>query len=104
MNNHGEAYLSLSQSNTDSDRVILFFHYFFQLLDLAQADWRENSILLIDGARYHSSDETLEYLRRNTVALFISAPYSYDAAAAEMWFSYFKSKDLNPEKKSTGKL
>jgi hypothetical protein len=36
--------------------------------------------------------------------LFISAPYSYDAAAAEMWFSYFKSADLNQDKLSTGKM
>jgi transposase len=57
----------------------------------------------MDGAGYHKSDDTLEFLRRNNVAVFISAPYSYDAAACEMWFSYLKSKDLNPDHLSTGK-
>jgi hypothetical protein len=52
----------------------------------------------MDGAAYHKSDETTEFLRRNKVKVFVSAPYSYDAAFCEMWFSYFKSKNLNPEK------
>jgi transposase len=103
LNNHGEGYLSLSQSKTDSDRVILFFQYFFEKLDTDDPGWKETSILLMDNASYHNSDETLEYLRRNNVAVFLSAPYSYDAAVAEMWFSYFKSKDLNAERYSTGK-
>jgi hypothetical protein len=30
INNLGDAYLSLSQSKTDSERVILFFEYFFK--------------------------------------------------------------------------
>jgi transposase len=58
---------------------------------------------LIDGAPYHHSDEITNYLKRNNVALFIAAPYAYDAAPCEMFFSYFKSKDLNPEHLKTGK-
>lgn len=58
----------------------------------------------MDNAPYHVSDETIEYLRRSGVAVFFSAPYSYDAAAAEMWFSYFKSKDINPDGLSSGKM
>jgi hypothetical protein len=34
INNHGDAYLSLSQSRTDSEKVILFFKYFFEKIDL----------------------------------------------------------------------
>jgi transposase len=104
MNNHGDAYLALSQSKTDSERVILFFNYFFEQLDIDAPGWRENSVILMDGAPYHSSDETFEYFRRKNASLFLSAPYSYDASPCEMWFSYFKSKDLNPEGLPMGKL
>ena len=33
VNNHGDAYISLSQSKTDSARVMLFMDYFFKELD-----------------------------------------------------------------------
>ena len=33
VNNHGDAYISLSQSKTDSARVMLFMDYFFRELD-----------------------------------------------------------------------
>jgi transposase len=58
----------------------------------------------MDGASYHIHEDTIKYLERNQVNVFIAAPYSYDGAAAEMWFSYLKSKDLNPNLLSTGKM
>jgi transposase len=57
----------------------------------------------MDGAPYHKSEETTEFLRMNQVNAFISAPYSYNAAVCELWFSYLKNCDLNPNKNSTGK-
>lgn len=57
----------------------------------------------MDGAPYHKSEDTLEYLKKKNVPVFISAPYSYDAAICELWFSYFKSQDLNPENLKSGK-
>jgi hypothetical protein len=57
----------------------------------------------MDGASYHINDETQMFMRRNNVNLYFSAPYSYDAAACEMFFSYLKNKDLNPEKLKLGK-
>jgi transposase len=83
--------------------VILFFDHFFKMLDLSQPDWRESSILLLDNASYHTSDETMQYLQRNNINVFFSAPYSYDAAPCEMWFSYLKNEDLNEDRLSTGK-
>lgn len=91
MNNHGDAYLCLSQSKTDSQKVMLFFEHFFKKLDSDQPDWKENSIFLMDNASYHKSEDTMPYFHRNKVPVFYTAPYSYDAAVAEMFFSYLKS-------------
>jgi len=37
------------------------------------------------------------------IPIIFSGPHSYDAAPCELFFSYFKSVDLNPERLSLGK-
>ena len=57
----------------------------------------------MDGAPYHRSDEMLDYFRKQNAPVIISGPYSYDSAVAELWFAYFKNKNLNPEQLPMGK-
>ena len=45
INNHGDGYISLSQSKTDSARVILFMEYFFKKLDMIESNWRSECII-----------------------------------------------------------
>ena len=72
---------------------------------LTQEDpqWRKNTCLLIDGARYHRSSETRKALKQLGASFIISSPYSYDAAPVELYFSYFKREQVNPDQLSTGK-
>ena len=49
--------------------------------------WREKVVFLLDGAAYHRSTETRVCLQHLGMNVVISAPYSYSAAAAELWFS-----------------
>jgi hypothetical protein len=60
-------------------------------------------VILIDGAAYHRTADVRVLLKRLNVDYIVSAPYSYDTAPVELYFSYFKRLDLNPTKESTGK-
>ena len=42
-------------------------------------------------------------LQRLNVPIMMMGPYSYDAAPAELFFSAFKSDDVNPNKVPLGK-
>ena len=47
--------------------------------------WRENSVLLLDNASYHTHEETLKHLAFLKVPVIFSAPYSYSTASAEIY-------------------
>ena len=52
----GQVYFALTQSTTDSDVLMLFMRYLIRHLDSDSLSWRSNTIVLLDGARYHTSD------------------------------------------------
>ena len=82
---------------------MLFLRYLIRHLETDNPNWRSNTIFLLDGARYHTSEEMREHLRKMEISLIYSGPYSYSAAPIERLFSALKDGDLNPEKISTGK-
>ena len=82
---------------------MLFMRYLIKHLDLENPNWREKSIFLLDGAKYHTSDEMREYFRKMKVNIIYSGPYSYSAAPIETLFSALKRGNLNLENKPTGK-
>ena len=86
----GNVYYSLSQVNTDSDILMLFMRYLIKHLDLDSPNWREKSIILLDGAKYHTSDEMREYFCKMEVNVIYSGLYSYSAAPIETLFSALK--------------
>ena len=59
----GDMYFALTYANTDSSIMKLFFIRFCDLLDAKDPLWRDNAVLLLDNARYHTSDETLAVLK-----------------------------------------
>ena len=60
-------------------------------------------MLLLDGARYHTSKATRQALKLIGCNFVISAPYSYDAAPIELYFAYFKKVQINADGEKTGK-
>jgi len=50
----------------------------------------------LDGASYHSSKKTFSKFAYLDIKVVISAPYSYNAAAVEMFFALLKNDDINP--------
>ena len=99
----GRLYCSLYQVNTDQNMFCLFISKLATILTSEDANWRDNTLLLIDGARYQTSKDSLQHLKTLGFRVCISAPYSYSAAPVEYAFAAFKSKDLNPGFLKTGK-
>ena len=51
----GHIYYSLTHSLTNSEVIGMFFYHLCKTLDLEDANWRENTVVLLDGASYHLS-------------------------------------------------
>ena len=52
---------------------------------------------MIDGAPYHRSIATREYLARQRIKVVMSGAYSYDGSPIEMLFALLKRVNLNPD-------
>jgi hypothetical protein len=63
----GEIYFSLLQANSDSDTMRLFMKELIIRLDLEDKKWRSNTVLVWDGAGYHTSKEMMEFLENQQV-------------------------------------
>ncbi len=81
----------------------LFFKELAGLLDQKRPRWRDNHIILIDNAPYHSSQQTLQYLEELKIPLMFLAPYSYDVAPCELVFAKFKQANINIDNLPVGK-
>ena len=98
LDTNGRVYYSMSQANTDTDVLMLFMRYLIKQLDSESADWRNETIFLLDGAKYHVSEEMREYFRKMDVQVIYSGPYSFSTAPIELLFGALKRGNLNPEK------
>ena len=99
----GSVYLSLLQSNSNSKIMEIFIIELVKKLDGERAEWRKNTVILLDSAPYHCSPATLRVLEKQKVPIIFTGPHSYDAAPCELFFAHFKSKDINPRHVPTGK-
>ena len=62
-----------------------------------------DSIILMDNAKYHTSEETREAIHKLQIPIIYSGPYSYSSAPIELMFSGLKNKDLQDISLPTGK-
>ena len=90
LDTEGNVYYSLSQTNTDTDMMMLFMRHLLRRLDEEAADWRDNTIFLFDGARYHTGEEMKMYFRKMEIKVIYSGPYSYTSAPIELLFGALK--------------
>ena len=61
-------------------------------LDMERPTWREDSVVLLDGARPHIAEQTVNHIvNKLKMPVIFTAPYSYDAAPCELFFAYFKN-------------
>jgi hypothetical protein len=99
----GSTFLSIIQANSNNEVMAVFFTYLVRKLDSQDPNWRDNSVVLLDNASYHTNPELKQYLTWVNVPLCFSGPYSYTTAPAELFFAHFKKGQLNMDGLGTGK-
>ena len=72
-------------------------------MDRERAGWRKDTVIVLDNAPYHTSKSTIKILSALEIPVLYTGPHSYSAVACELWFSAFKSKDINPRRVPTTK-
>ena len=83
--------------------MVTFLNHLINQLDLETPNWRDNTCILLDGARYHTGTKLRKYMRKMQLDIMWSAPYSYSTAPIELLFGALKFGELNPGNQSTGK-
>ena len=59
--NRGECYFTLSQSNTNSKSFGAFLLRLAELLDEEDKNWRDSTLILLDNAKWHGSDDMMKF-------------------------------------------
>ena len=90
----GQVYFALTHAVTDSEVISLFLAHLARMLDAEQPGWRDQAILLLDGARYHVSAETRSVIRKLQLPCMFSGPYSFSTAPIELLFAGLKTGEL----------
>ena len=56
IDNFGEAYLSVLQTNNNQYTYSEFVSELVMILDSDRSDWRDDTIWLVDGAKMHTAE------------------------------------------------
>lgn len=99
----GDVYLALTQVNTDHKVMQLYLSQLAEALDIERPTWRDDTVVLLDGARYHTCQSTRDHIKHLRMPVMFSGPRSYDTAPCELFFASLKNGDLNPLRRATGK-
>ena len=99
----GNVYLALAQANSNSDMMELYFRGLTARLDQERPQWRRDTVIFVDGAKYHQSTQFLKVAAELRLPYMVLGPHSYNAAPCELVFAHFKKADVNPRKVGTGK-
>ena len=91
------------QSNSNAKIMEIFFHSLVRVLDKERPGWREDTVIMLDNARYHTAVATLRVFRDLRIPVMFTGPHSYDACPCELFFAAFKREDINPRRVKTGK-
>ena len=67
-------------------------------LNKIDRNWKNNSLIMIDNAQYHRGTLTIEFFEKKGIPVLYLGPYHFKMAPIEMFFSYLKTKNLNPLK------
>ena len=56
---HGNSYVTLTQSNSNSSIMQIYFLHLVKKLDKIMPNWREKMVILLDGASCHNSKPSI---------------------------------------------
>ena len=103
IDSRGSIYLCLVQSNSNAKIMEIFFHSLVRTLNKERPDWREDTVIQIDNAKYHTAVTTQRVFQDLRIPIMFTGPHSYDACPCELFFAAFKREDINPRRDKTGK-
>ena len=103
VDNLGASYFSVSQTVNNSRTFSTFLQRLVLILDAEDPDWRDETILVLDGALTHRSEETRRAMAALKVPVMIAGPYGFDGSPCEKLFALLKVGELNPDDIKTGK-
>ena len=83
--------------------MLMFLSRLASVLSQETADWRADTVMLLDNAAYHRSAEVRAALVKLGVQVVLSGQYAYAAAPCELFFAYYKREDQNAVRRPTGK-
>ena len=86
----GRLYCSMYQINTDARVFCLFISKLAAVLAKEDKNFRERTVLMIDGAKYQSCPESVEHMKRCGFKVCITAPYSMKSSPIEYAFAFLK--------------
>ena len=87
VDNYGQVYFAISQSVVDSAVFSAFLVRFAAYLDAEDPHWRDTTVLTIDNAAYHTSEETIKTLAALQIPTMLAGPYGYDGSPCEKLFA-----------------
>ena len=59
VDSQGNSYVTLTQANSNSSIMQIYFMHLVKKLDKLNAGWREKTVVVLDGASYHNSKATI---------------------------------------------
>jgi hypothetical protein len=59
MDSVGNVYVTLAQANSNSEMMELYFRALTAQLDQERPGWRRDTVIIVDGAKYHQSQAFL---------------------------------------------
>jgi uncharacterized protein YcbK (DUF882 family) len=71
----GNIYFSLLQSNNDQFTFGIFIQRLVKKLDEDRPNWRRETIVLMDGAAYHTADSIYDLLQKLRLPIMVLGPY-----------------------------
>ena len=82
---------------------MMFMRHLVVMLDKEDQNWREDTIITMDNALYHTSKENMQLYRDLNLPLMFNPPHGYNVSPVELIFAFLKKIRLNPENLKTGK-
>ena len=77
LDSDGRVFYALTHAITDTGMMKTYLSCLCRQLDREIPNWKEDTVLLLDGAKYHTSEDCQQFLRRLGVQTIYSGPYSY---------------------------
>ena len=96
LDTNGQVIVALLQANSNSSVMELFFCHLIDLLDSKDKGWRKDTIILMDGAPYHLSNDMMEFYRHHRIPIIFTGPHGYQASPIETFFAHLKNSNINP--------